>query len=106
MLMGAAHCNPSESLISSAWDQFGDSLAESIAKAEAIRGKRKCLKAWNALLSFIVDRIKGGYLEESKRRASKKSSRQENAGPSSLHMSTTPPILKSDSTAANSTTYH
>lgn len=54
MLMGAAHCNPSGHSMSSSWDQFGDSLAEAIAKAEAIRGKRKCLKAWNALLSFIV----------------------------------------------------
>lgn len=54
MLMGAAHCNTSENSMSSSWDQFGDSLAESIAKAEAIRGRRKCLKAWNALLSFIV----------------------------------------------------
>ncbi|EFO17536.2 hypothetical protein LOAG_10963 [Loa loa] len=82
MLMGATHCNTCENSMSSSWDQFGDSLAESIAKAEAIRGKRKCLQAWNTLLSFIVDRIKGGYLTESKRRASKKSSRQEDAGPS------------------------
>uniref|UniRef100_A0A0R3RLE6 GLOBIN domain-containing protein n=1 Tax=Elaeophora elaphi TaxID=1147741 RepID=A0A0R3RLE6_9BILA len=95
MLIGAAHCNTSENSISSSWDQFGDSLAEAIAKAEAIRGKRKCLKAWNALLSFIVDRIKCGYLAESKRRASKKSSRQENAGPSSSHTTVaTSPISK------------
>uniref|UniRef100_A0A1I8EQL8 Globin family profile domain-containing protein n=3 Tax=Wuchereria bancrofti TaxID=6293 RepID=A0A1I8EQL8_WUCBA len=105
MLMGAAHCNTCENSMSSSWDQFGDSLAESIAKAEAIRGKRKCLKAWNALLSFIVDRIKGGYLAESKRRASKKSSRQENAGPSSL--TATASILKYDNAATEqSTTYH
>ncbi|VDN95260.1 unnamed protein product [Brugia pahangi] len=105
MLMGAAHCNTCENSMSSSWDQFGDSLAESIAKAEAIRGKRKCLKAWNALLSFIVDRIKGGYLAESKRRASKKSSRQENAGPSSL--TATASILKYDNaTTEQSTTYH
>ncbi|VBB34162.1 unnamed protein product [Acanthocheilonema viteae] len=104
MLMGAAHCNTSQTSMSSSWDQFGDSLAESIAKAEAIRGKRKCLTAWNALLSFIVDRMKGGYLAESKRRVSKKSSSQENAGPSSLCMS--PAIFKYDNTTTEPTAYH
>ncbi|CAG9540662.1 unnamed protein product [Cercopithifilaria johnstoni] len=94
IVVGTAHCNISENAMSSSWDDFGDSLVESIAKAEPIHGKRKCLKAWNVLLSFIVDRMKGGYLAESKRRASKKSSRQENAGPSSLHTSTAPAILE------------
>ncbi|MCP9264463.1 hypothetical protein DINM_022556 [Dirofilaria immitis] len=113
MVMGASHCHTCENSMSSAWDQFGDSLAEAIAKAEAVRGKRKCLKAWNALLSFIVDRIKGGYSAESKRRASKKSSTQENAGPSSSssssqHMSTTvAPFSKyNDNTATKPTAYH
>uniref|UniRef100_A0A915Q3A0 Globin family profile domain-containing protein n=1 Tax=Setaria digitata TaxID=48799 RepID=A0A915Q3A0_9BILA len=113
MIMGAAHCNTSESSMSTSWDQFGDSLAESIAKADLIRGKRKCLKAWNVLLSFIVDRIKGGYLAESKRRASKKSSRQENAGPSSTYMAiatttttTTTTTRYDNTTITEPTTYH
>ncbi|VDN20762.1 unnamed protein product [Gongylonema pulchrum] len=83
MGLGAAHCSASERSMSSSWDQFGDSLAEAITKADSVRGKRECLKAWNALLSFIVDSMKGGYLAESKRRTSKKSSRQEMSATSS-----------------------
>ncbi|VDN07416.1 unnamed protein product [Thelazia callipaeda] len=76
--MGAAHCNASQRSMSSTWDEFGDLLAESVTKADLIRGKRECLKAWNALLSFIVDSTKGGYLAENKRRVMRKNSGQEN----------------------------
>ncbi|VDK89421.1 unnamed protein product [Onchocerca ochengi] len=113
MQLGATHSNTCERSMSSSWDQFGDSLAEAIAKAEAIRGKRKCLQAWNVLLSFLVDRIKSGYLTETKRRASKKSSRQENAGPSassssSLHTATTAPtfLQYNDQTINEPNAYH
>ncbi|VDO49309.1 unnamed protein product [Onchocerca flexuosa] len=99
MQLGATHSNTCEHSMSSSWDQFGDSLAEAITKAEAIRGKRKCLQAWNVLLSFLVDRIKSGYLAECKRRASKKTSRQENAGPSSSSLTST--FLKYDEQTTN-----
>ncbi|VDK20698.1 unnamed protein product [Anisakis simplex] len=76
--VGEAHCGATDRSMSQVWDQFGDCLAEAITKAEPIRGKRECLKAWNALISFIVDSTKGGYLAEYKRRSAKKWSRQEN----------------------------
>ncbi|VDK58209.1 unnamed protein product [Anisakis simplex] len=52
--VGEAHCGATDRSMSQVWDQFGDCLAEAITKAEPIRGKRECLKAWNALISFIV----------------------------------------------------
>ncbi|VDM45106.1 unnamed protein product [Toxocara canis] len=79
MSIGEMHCGASDRSMNQVWDQFGDCLAEAITKAEPVRGKRECLKAWNALVSFIVDSTKGGYLAEYKRRTAKKWSRQENS---------------------------
>lgn len=57
MSIGEMHCGASDRSMGQVWDQFGDSLAEAVTKAEPVRGKRECLKAWNALVSFIVSTI-------------------------------------------------
>uniref|UniRef100_A0A0M3I2Y9 GLOBIN domain-containing protein n=1 Tax=Ascaris lumbricoides TaxID=6252 RepID=A0A0M3I2Y9_ASCLU len=61
MSIGEMHCGASDRSMGQVWDQFGDSLAEAVTKAEP------------------VDSTKGGYLAEYKRQKTKKWSRQENS---------------------------
>ncbi|TKR88822.1 hypothetical protein L596_013005 [Steinernema carpocapsae] len=51
------------------WEDLADCLTESINKAECLRGKREPMKAWFALISYIIDNMKCGYMAEFKRRS-------------------------------------
>ena len=36
------------------WDDLGESITQSIAKADAVRGKREAFRAWISIISFLV----------------------------------------------------
>ncbi|KAE9414457.1 hypothetical protein Angca_001792 [Angiostrongylus cantonensis] len=50
------------------WDQLGECLAEVITKVDCVRAKRECTKAWIMLISYVVDGMKCGYMDEWKRK--------------------------------------
>ncbi|KAK0413273.1 hypothetical protein QR680_006701 [Steinernema hermaphroditum] len=51
------------------WEDLADCLTESVNKAECLRGKREPMKAWIALISYVIDNMKCGYMAEFKRRS-------------------------------------
>uniref|UniRef100_A0A1I8ADY0 GLOBIN domain-containing protein n=1 Tax=Steinernema glaseri TaxID=37863 RepID=A0A1I8ADY0_9BILA len=51
------------------WEDLADCLTESVSKAECLRGKREPMKAWIALISYVIDNMKCGYMSEFKRRS-------------------------------------
>lgn len=43
------------------WDDFSELLVEHVARSESVRGRRESVRAWTALIMFIVDKMKDGY---------------------------------------------
>ncbi|EYB92797.1 hypothetical protein Y032_0190g1269 [Ancylostoma ceylanicum] len=70
MDVGGSHVHMNEKCCGSLWDQLGECLAEVITKVECVRSKRECTKAWIMLISYVVDGMKCGYMDEWKRKAS------------------------------------
>ncbi|CAI4227068.1 unnamed protein product [Auanema sp. JU1783] len=68
MDIGASHVNMNERCCGSLWDQLGECLTEVITKVECVRSKREAVKAWISLLSYLVDGMKCGYMDEWKRK--------------------------------------
>ncbi|WKY09225.1 hypothetical protein Q1695_001968 [Nippostrongylus brasiliensis] len=69
MDIGGSHVSMNEKCCGSLWDQLGECLAEVITKIECVRSKRECCKAWIMLISYVVDGMKCGYMDEWKRKA-------------------------------------
>lgn len=69
MDIGGSHVNMNEKCCGCLWDQLGECLAEVITKVECVRSKRECVKAWIMLISYVVDGMKCGYMDEWKRKA-------------------------------------
>ncbi|CAJ0589990.1 unnamed protein product [Cylicocyclus nassatus] len=70
MDIGGSHVNISEKSCGPLWDQLGECLTEVITKMECVRSKRESAKAWITLISYVVDGMKCGYMDEWKRKAS------------------------------------
>ncbi|PIO66416.1 hypothetical protein TELCIR_11871 [Teladorsagia circumcincta] len=68
MDIGGSHVHMNEKCCGSLWDQLGECLAEVITKVESVRSKRECAKAWIMLISYVVDGMKCGYMDEWKRK--------------------------------------
>nr|CDJ83737.1 CBN-GLB-3 protein [Haemonchus contortus] len=68
MDIGASHVHMNEKCCGPLWDQLGECLAEVITKIESVRSKRECTKAWIMLISYVVDGMKCGYMDEWKRK--------------------------------------
>ncbi|CAD6193451.1 unnamed protein product [Caenorhabditis auriculariae] len=69
MDIGASHVSMSDKCHGVLFDQLGETLTEVFTKTECVRTKREAAKAWISVLSYLVDGMRGGYMEEwSKRR--------------------------------------
>ncbi|CAB3396580.1 unnamed protein product [Caenorhabditis bovis] len=62
--VGAAHVSMNEKCCGTVFDQLGECFTEIITKVECVRSKREAMKSWICLVSYIVDNIKSGYMEE------------------------------------------
>ncbi|CAI5451357.1 unnamed protein product [Caenorhabditis angaria] len=62
--VGAAHVNMNEKCCGTVFDQLGECFTELITKVECVRSKREAVKSWMCVVSYVVDSIKSGYMEE------------------------------------------
>uniref|UniRef100_A0A8R1HYZ1 DDE_3 domain-containing protein n=1 Tax=Caenorhabditis japonica TaxID=281687 RepID=A0A8R1HYZ1_CAEJA len=62
--VGAAHVNMNEKCCGMVFDQLGETFTELITKVECVRSKREAVKSWMCVVSYVVDSIKSGYMEE------------------------------------------
>uniref|UniRef100_A0A7E5A147 GLOBIN domain-containing protein n=1 Tax=Panagrellus redivivus TaxID=6233 RepID=A0A7E5A147_PANRE len=67
--IGEAHVTLCGGNAVSVWDDLGACLTEAFSRVDAIRGKREAPKAWLALISFLVDSMRGGYVAQGKRKS-------------------------------------
>lgn len=60
--IGAKHSSlKGEGFQTAIWDDLAELLVDHITKLDAVRKHREVSKAWTALISFMVERIKDGY---------------------------------------------
>ncbi|CAI2355071.1 unnamed protein product [Caenorhabditis sp. 36 PRJEB53466] len=62
--VGAAHVNMNAKCCGVVFDQLGEVFTELITKVECVRSKREAVKSWMCVVSYVVDSIKSGYMEE------------------------------------------
>lgn len=59
---GAKHSNLSaEGFQNRIWDDLSEIIVEHITKTDAVRKHRELCKAWTALITFLVEKVKDGY---------------------------------------------
>ncbi|KAL3079496.1 hypothetical protein niasHT_032504 [Heterodera trifolii] len=51
------------------WDDLGESISQSLAKTESVRGKREAFRAWITLTNFLVESMRVAYTQQFKRRS-------------------------------------
>lgn len=44
------------------WDQFGQTLLESLTQLDIVRRHKELVRAWMSLIAFAIDKIRHGYV--------------------------------------------
>ncbi|CAJ0961803.1 unnamed protein product, partial [Mesorhabditis belari] len=65
--IGVSHHNVNETSAGALWESLGECMAEVITKVDCVRSKREAGKAWITVISFMVDAMKNGYMDEFRR---------------------------------------